>query len=402
MANPQSVIELVENCTGGKSGQAEINEGLSTARVTIVDMLDKKEIKPIQLHFGQLMESFCNVPGSDFYKKWGAGGIERAASQQALQDIAEAVAASGDFPIITQKFIHSELIPAYDEQMLSIADLFTEIDSNNETQFHAGLIDVDEPDRTPEGEYAPEGSPIEKSVEIKNHKVTRLTAITQETILFDKSGGAMLDRVRNAGGSMGRMRRRWIIRLIQDLSFTTNNFDLSANSTLKYDGETRTLFSTNHSSIDGQTNSNLLSAAGRENVTTTNLQDGDDLLGLMTDFHGRILNLGGDTVLVPRKQKFAAFSALNSDFEFDTSNRNTVNPIKMTGAASKQVADANVAANTWFYGNFKLQYVWQWVQREFTNDIGPELKRGVVRQFLSGFHGGFGARDYRLVIKYTT
>lgn len=400
MYNP-IVREVVKTYTSGKKPGAEYQEGLRQAGKAFIDMYvrgasGQGKVKPEHVPLSDLLESFCAPPGSPIKDRWGENAIESAAQAGYWAEVSEAIAASGDFNTLFTKHIHATFIPAYMSNIDDIMPLFTEVDSNNKVQYHGGLIDVDEPEYTPEGGSAPEGSPREKYVEIENYKVMRKTGITQETILYDKTGGQLIQRIRDLGQQSGRMRRRFILRRIQDLAYTDNNFNLSANTTLKYGGSTKALYSTDHSAIDKQTNSNTVTSATE--ITTPNIDTANQRLANMTDFYGRKISLRGDTILCGPDNWFAALKLTNSQDQFDTTDR-SVNPVRVAGIVRNVIQDAEVAANTWYYGSPAQQFVWQWAQRPQTQNIGAMLDKGLVAAYLIWWIGGFGARDYRFMVK---
>lgn len=389
-----SVIrQLVESQVASKTGAA-IFEGVHQARLMVEDMLDQRMITPQQILLKDMFEYLLAPPGSELYNKYGYGAIEHLARNSQMNEIAEAIAGSGDFNTLFTKYLNTAFIPEYNEIMEPWDVLYTELPSDDKVDFHGGLIDVDEPFLTGEGAPAHEGEPVEKYVEIENFKVTKFTKITEEVILFDKTGGKILDKVRRTGKGMARMKRRYILYRIQDRAYTENGYNLSANTTFKYGGSTAAMYSSDHSAID-QTNDNLGSGT---TVSTNNMSTAYKLLAAITDYWGRIINLTGDTLLVGSDNAFAASQLFNSPQIFDDSANGT-NPVKDMGLIQNVRASSEVSASTWFYGNFKDQFVLQQVRRPSSDPAGADLKYGVAAQYRHSDFFGFGARDYRLVVK---
>lgn len=399
---PTLVRDTVEAFIGGKYDDiAAVREGLGSARKAILRMINAPEsqpyhIKPTDIMLGDLIEYFVAPPGSAIRKKYQYNCIESLLRSEGLQAVSEAISASSDFNTLFTKLIHRQFMPAYESMVDDLTPLYMETDSDNRIQFHGGLIDVDEPELTREGEPAAEGKPQEKYVEIENFKLTRQTGITEETILYDKTGGQIMMRLTDLGEAVGRQRRRYILRRVQDLAYTDNHYNLSANTTFKYGGSTAAIFSNDHSSIDTQTNDNTIGSANT--VTTENMSSANQALRDITDVHGRKLSLRGDTLLVGTDNEFAAAELANSTQKFDSSD-NAINPVRVLGLIRNIVADPEVTSSTWYWGNFRRQYVLQWVKRPMVDRLGPKLDSGVVAAFRHVQIYGFGARDYRFVVK---
>lgn len=388
------IIEVAEHYTGGKSPGVETAEGLSTAAKALADRLDKGKIKPEEIHMGQLFESFVNFPGSKLRKKWGqlAGNVA-----DNNQDIIEAITSS-EFPFITGKLIQQTLIPEYERNIENLSLLLTEDDASpaTKTMDIAGTMGVEEPDSLLEGEEYQLTTDREKTVQLRAYKFGRRLAGTRELVTFDQTGGAILQRARNAGETMGNHRFTWVIQGVQDIAITATG--QAANTVFKYDGSTAALYANSHTGVDNQTNDNLITTP----LSTTGLRDMFVVLGKMVDYYGKDLrlNLRGPNIvlLVPLTLEVEARKLVTSTGDPDSANRGENVFRNAFSVMSDPGLEANSSSN-WYFGNFKRQFIWKWIWRPSVRDIPGDPRRDIVVEYVYGYYAAFGAQDYRFAGK---
>lgn len=400
-----AIESIFDNHCAGKSG-AEVREGIQSARLDLVEMLKTGLIKPNQIHLLGLMNKCTVYEGTELYDRYNGNphALFMAVEDQAFDVVSEAVAASGDFNTIFTQMIHNQFIPGYETAMQSVDPLITRMPSDMKIQYHGGLDEGDEPERIPEGEHYPENSPSEKYVTIENHKIGDTASITKETLLYDKTGGMLLDKIANRSDNMQRLIRRLVIKRVQDLAYTSNNFSFSANTALNINGSTRQIYASDHSSWDNkQTNNNTVTTASGQ-INSDILQIGFNRLANMTNIHGRIVNLApaGETLLVNSELYLPVTTMLNSVGNYQGAEiTQGGNAVKITGIVRNVVHDPEVTSGSYYWGNFKKQFVMQEVQRMQAVNAGSELGRGIIRKWVMDAILGFGARDYRWVVKFT-
>lgn len=395
------IESIFESHTADKSVDA-IPDGVRQASEDIEALMQSKKMPLSECHLVELMNQTCAYKGTALHEKYGRNGIEVAAQEGAWDKVSEAIAASGDFNNLFTKMIHNTFIPGYESALVSLEPLFTRMPSDTRIQYHGGIDAADEPERIPEGTSYPEKSPTEKYVQIENHKVGDTTGITKETILYDKTGGQLMTSIADRRDEMERMIRRWILSRVQDIAFTTNNFNLSASTSLQINGTTRAIYSSNHSSWDnGQSNDNVVASTSGD-ITSTILQSGYTLLANMTNIHGRKLGLtaGADTLLINSDKYFKTTNLVNASGSYENANTDA-NVVNIVGVARNIVHSPEVGTTTYFQGDFKRQFVLQEVQKISVQAAGAELTKGVLRKFIMDGIIGIGAREYRRVIKYT-
>ncbi len=389
----RNLIKETVNAYCGESKGQDRAEKLESWAKDLGNKLDKGVIAPNQVHLGQLFESMVNYPGSRIHNKVGEMAASADRADLSDTDISSAITAS-EFPFITGKLIHDTLIPSYEENLTGIDMLMTEDDTDRKVVDVAGTMGSEEPERLLEGEEYELTTDREKTIQIQTHKFGRRIPVTRELIQFDKTGGSILRKARNAGPQMARHRLTWAIQGIQDLAITATG--QAVNTIFKYDGSTAALYSSDHSAIDGQTNVNSIA----DTLTTLGLQASRKQLRKQTDFYGKKLRLDGEVLLVPE-----ALYVESSNFTVSITDPNQQKPgVAILFGGITVIGDPlldDTSTTAWFYGNFKRQFLWMWIWRPGVEPIPGDPRRDIVMEFKYGYYAGFGAQDYRYVIKST-
>ncbi|RLE37216.1 hypothetical protein DRJ17_07030, partial [Candidatus Woesearchaeota archaeon] len=153
-----------------------------------------------------------------------------------------------------------------------------------------------------------------------------------------------------------------------------------------------------HSTIDAQTNDNLLSGADSA-FGTTAIGSAIALLRKMVDSKGEYINILPTHLIIPPELEMQAVMLLNSAQMYDTTN-NAVNPYK---GQFKLVVSPYITSPEWFIGAPKKQVRVQWVQKPTTEsqgkDSGAAFERDVVARFKVSVYVGVGSTDYRYIVR---
>lgn len=389
----RSLIKNTVNAYCGDSKGADRKAKLKSWAQDLGDKLDKGVVVPNQIHLGQLFESMVNYPGSELFERVGELAASADRADVSDVDISSAITAS-EFPFITGKLIHDTLIPAYEENLAGLDMLLTEEDSDRKIVDVAGTMGSEEPARLLEGEEYELSTDREKTIQIQTHKFGRRIAITRELVSFDKTGGSILRKAKVAGPNMARHRLTWVMEGIQDIAIDATG--QAANTIFKYDGSTAALYSNDHSAIDGQTNDNSIT----DTLNTLGLQASRKQLRVQTDFYGKTLRLDGQVLLVPEALYVESMKLTKSMTDPDQQNSGVPNLFRGVTVIGDPLLDVT-STTAWFYGNFKRQFLWLWIWRPGVEAIPGDPRRDIIMEFKYGYYAGFGAQDYRGVIKST-
>ena len=387
----RNLIKDTVNTYCGETKGSDRKQKLKSWAKDLANKLDTGAIKPEQVHLGQLFESVVNYPGSDIHDRVGEMAASADRSDLSDADISSAITAS-EFPFITGKLIHDTLIPSYEENLTGLYMLMTEDDTDRKVVDVAGTMGTEEPERLLEGEEYELTTDREKTIQIQTHKFGRRIPVTRELVQFDKTGGSVLRKARDAGPQMARHRLTWVIQGIQDLAVSATG--QAVNTIFKYDGSTAALYSNDHSAIDGQTNDNSIT----DSLNTLGLQASRKQLRQQTDYYGKKLRLDGQVLLVPEALYVESRKLTASITDPDQQNPGVPNLFRGVTVIGDPLLD-DTSTSDWYYGNFKRQFLWMWIWRPGVESIPGDPRRDIIIEFKHGYYAGFGAQDYRYVIK---
>ena len=390
--NTRDMLRFIKENTGdnfGKSVTQMINEGMGSP------ITDPKYINPFSLHWGEMWEGVCN-PGQRLDVDGGSSDME----------VQEATVSTG-FPQMLGRAVHKVWIPAYQNNLMGADQLVMEVDSDRPLEYIDGIRAADEPEEVREGEAVPETQLREKYATIQNRLFQRELGFTRHTMMFDKSGGQLLQHATQYGEKMGIHRHRWIIEGTMDYAISATG--QTANTVLTMNGSTRTVYAATHTWDNAATNDN----AATESFGSAGMQQVMQQLMLMKD------EAGSETPIIPRTLVVSSF-LLNPAIEltkapgrFDSANR-TINVFGPGGLQTMNIgytglniiaspvidnSDATNGKYRWNLGDHQKQQRWQWVKRPTVEQIPGDLRRNIILSYLGMYWGAFGMTDYRYAVR---
>lgn len=380
-------------CSGRSHDDGSYVEGLEQAGAMIVEVANTKTKIKKMWNLDELFRQFVNYPGSELADQYGAGSIK---AEMSVREISNAATAS-QFPKITQTLIHQVLMEGYEFALKAeeIPFLVTEVSSDKERETIAGVESAGEPELTLEAQQYPAGKPIEKDVEIRNHKFGKTLAFTKELMLFDKTGGQIMDRAEQFGEKGGRHRRRWIFEALTDVAITATG--QAVNTVWNYKGTTAAVYANDHTSQYNRANDNLQVTQLGE----VGMNDAFTLLQNMTDFWGSEIEVVGEVLVVPSGKISEAVKLADSGDNPDSANRG-INVVKTLGWIKKVITDPVLDSQSqfvWYYGRPNRMLRWQWVWEPMTVDEGPEASKDIIMNLVYSYMGGLGVIDPLYMIK---
>ena len=308
--------------------------------------------------------------------------------------ISEAIASS-QFPTITGELISPVVLSAYDLALGDVAQLVTEIPMTKETEKLAGFTDPESLELVKELSPYEETAVGEKYVELKAHKFGRIISVSAEAILFDQTGQIM-DRARRVGENAGLHRAKYIVQKAADLACTADG--LAAHNSLFYNGSAVTIFSNDHSSIDGIANDNLITTA----LTAAGIDAAMGLLRRMQNTNGDYVTINPKFILIPPELEGTARRLFQSDLQFDLTNNNATAKNIYKNAFQIIVSPYLSDTNDWFVGDFPRQVYWGWVWKpkveSQTSTSEKAFENDIVQRFKVSYYGGANSVDYRYVV----
>lgn len=303
-------------------------------------------------------------------------------------NISEAVVSSA-FPKLTGELINSRLIMAYDAVATIGDSLVTTVPSNVQNETIAGITDLEVPEEVGEGQPYNSSTIAEKFVTASNVKYGRLIDITEETIMFDKTG-QILRRAAGMGTKAAQYRERLIVRAVQDLD--TNIYRPSGVPTAFYSAANNNLIT-----------SNSFGESGLENVIRNAQLMKSDAVGTIDDDY-IFIDTNNLTVLVPVQLWVEAWQMANSVLTPE-SNENAQNFFKGRFNPMSSPYISKESATTWYAGNFKEDFWWLevWPLQVLTQKPGheDEFKADVKARHKVRFYGTAAAVDTKHCFKNT-
>lgn len=367
-------------------------EGANAAAEQIGNLIDEGKLNTRDISLKQVYEELVDCP------------ISESASR-----VSEALNSSA-FPNVAQKIIHSDIIKEYNLAVGSAANLVTEAQASRTDEelvvgFTAG-------DTTPmlrrQGMAYEETSMGEKNWTIKMADFGRMISLTREVIFEDRTG-EVLSRARDIGRAAGHHKQKMIIESIEIAARTA--FEETASSAAVYKGTARnaaTMYSNDHSALDGQANDNLLASNALSDYT--DLDAVYQAFANMVDEAGNKVDIVPNTLLVPAALKAKAFQIMNSQMlgggQTDTVSP-TYNPVNDLAQGGLNIASSVFLSSStdWYMGDFSKQLKWLNVYAPSTESQGANSELAFTNQIVSRFrfsyHAGIGHTDWRYIAKST-
>ena len=387
--NKNGVIRnLVESEVQKADGNTYV--GYEKAGNKVEQLLESGKVTTRDFSFRQLYEELVDVPL----------GADSAQVAEALN--------SSSFPTVASKVINKDIIDEYNLALGDVGNLVRESDATRTDEelvvgFTAG-------DTTPlirrQGMAYEETSMGEKSWKIIMADFGRMISLTREVIFEDRTG-EVLKRARDIGRAGGHHKQRMIVETIE--ASARSAFEESSFGGANYKGSDITLYSNDHSSLDGQTNDNLV--ASNALVDYTDLEAVYLAFAAMVDEAGDKISIVPNTMLVPQALMATASKIMNSQFLHDGSSNSNVpsyNPVHDIASGSTMDIVSSVflsSASTWFMGDFSNQLLGLNVYAPATASQGADSELAftnqIVARFRWSYHYGLGHTDWRYIIKST-
>lgn len=312
-------------------------------------------------------------------------------------ELAETITAAA-MPVLTGKLLHGVFIAGYESLTNMVMPLVQEVTSTRSKETIGGLSAHDNLQLTREATPFQHSQPSEKYSEIANHKFGLIVDLTKEAVVEDRTG-QIVATARDIGVKGGTHQHAYIIEKVTDVAITATGE--AANTSLRINGSTRTMYANDHSSWDVQTNDNLAASSA---LGSTGLKTARTLLGLMKDEKGDPIIVIPRFLLVPVELEVTALEQMGSQQKPGTGN-NEINAFRNAYTIiSSPILDATLGT-TWYLGDPSRQTRLQWYDRPRTDTMGASAQMAfnsdIVSQFKFHYHAGVGCTDYRYVVKAT-
>jgi len=272
--------------------------------------------------------------------------------------------------------------------------------SRPDYEYIAGVRAISKMPRVRPGQNYPVSDIGEKSVRIEVAKFGEILEIERELVLSDQTG-QILNRARMAGEMMGEHRHQFIVETIQDSARTA--LDEATSTALVYNGSAVTVYSSDHTAVDGVTNDNLASSSA---ISTASMDTVYGLFGVMTDEKSRYITVVPKAILV-HPTKFRTAWSMCTDLSLESTssaNRGANFYAQKLGLVPYQSPYISTTTD-WYVGDFAKQTVWMWYWKPAVDRQGVDsdaaFERDVVARFKYYYSAGCGLRDYRWVVKAT-
>lgn len=296
------------------------------------------------------------------------------------------------FPVATGNIITNKVIEAYNMDGLIGDMLTTRMPSNLRSETIPGFTASQGPDEVAEGDQYKDSSIGEKYVTTETSKKGRLISVTEETILFDRTGEILM-RAQKIGEATAQEREKAILNGVTGVN----------PNVYKPNGIATTLYAAGNKNILGS--NGLTDWASIEALEVYHAENVKD------DRQGET----GEPVLwMPRQllvypaNKYTAKRIVSATEIREVTNTNTTtlsgNPIDTNLAILSSPLMPTAGTNTdWFYGDFPRQFGWQeiWPIQTFAQGASSDLafERDIIARFKVRYYGGIFAMDTRYVMK---
>lgn len=309
-------------------------------------------------------------------------------------DFTESLSTSA-FPKITGALISKKVQEAYDLEY-GIGDmLVTKISSKVKDETIVGFGADNAMKEVAEGIDYEEGSITEKYHMIKNVKFGRIISLTKEMVMFDQTGQMML-RAQGIGEAAKSSRELTIMNAVLELTSSGNR------AAWRPAGVATTLYS--NTSNDPYTSGTLDNLGSEALADETDLATALTLFSQFTDEQGLPMRVTPKILLSGLSLKSVANQICYSGQAVKASTpAGTKNIFDGTLALDSTFIDQRLAVTSWFYGDFKKQFVYTEVTPLQIEQQGSEsesaFKADVVSKYKVSYFGGCGAVSNRYVVK---
>jgi hypothetical protein len=358
---------MFRNKTGVALRELLESQGEDMAVEVVRNLLETKKVQPHDFSIREIWEA-CH-PGTT--------------------NISEAIVSSA-FPKLTGELINSRLIAAYEAIPTIGEQLVTTVPSNVQNETIAGMTATETLEEVGEGKEVPGSTFTEKYVTALNKKYERRIDITEETIMFDKSG-QILARADTLGANARRYKERLILRGIQDADGDVYNPS----------GTPTTFYSTSNQNL---ITSNPFGESGLEGVIKQAQMMKGDSLGTSVDDDYIFIDTNNLQVLVPVDLWVEAWQMANSTLTPESSE-NAQNFFKGRFTPLSSPFITHQSTTTWYAGNFAKDFWWLEVWPIQTISLRPGSEMEYLREIKAShkvrMYGTITAVDHRHSFKCT-
>ncbi|RJR27752.1 hypothetical protein C4561_01470 [candidate division WWE3 bacterium] len=309
--------------------------------------------------------------------------------------VAEAMVGTA-FPYFTEKVLVPIIRREYEWALNDILSLCTETTTNKQTVNVPGLGNFQGAEKVGSGQEYVHDQGEENMCTVKLHKYGHIIDITREAILNDEAG-ILESRAAGAGKYMGRLIHEIGVKKLTNVTTISLNGE-GANTAFTYNETGYAHFSTDHSSIDGQTNSNVdTTAFSYAGITAV-----EKLLLLMKDDRGKRAPVMPKVLMVPVALRQTAMQLLGSERQYDNAN-NAVNVYKNAFVPFYSPFLDDNSSTLYYLGDPKTAFYLFWRMRPTTTvqSTGSDdaFKRDIVLAYKYASEFNFGLLDYRVVAR---
>ncbi len=315
------------------------------------------------------------------------------------------------FQVVTGELIGRKVIEGYEDDGGFIGDkLVTVLPSRLRNQKIAGFKALAGPTEVAEGHPYEESTFEEKFVSTQETKQGRILSINEELIAFDQTG-EINRRAMALGYYLRQERERTIVRAVTDAEAA------SANYVYRPNGAGSELYKTDGSNSNWVGAGNTTSPAFNAAVPLVDWTDVETVLHYRAtevtddrlDGTARPIVMPVKQLLVSENLRGTARSVVHSteitvtDADSETRFANPVHSLAEVLSSPFIDEQGGQAANDWYLGDFRRQFVWTevWPVQTFLqrNDSQAAFDRDVVLRVKVRYYGGVSAVDTRFVTK---
>jgi hypothetical protein len=365
---------------------AELKEAQKATSEDLVRFVKEGEIKPEQVSIGEVFDVLVG-------ESLDAKGVNFDRRFSDFDEIREEMVSSM-FPYTTGKLINPAVIEQYEVDTSNIRQLVREVESNRREEDIVGFTDAHKPRHVEEGEPYPEAQMGEKRAHIRNHKFGQGLGLTVEMVRFDQTG-ELMNTARDSGTGIADILEEFIAYRLADTAWT--EIQESTSQAFVYGGTRYAMYADDHSSVDAQTNDNLV-GSGNGAPSISQVQTMGQLLTAMKTEKGRPARVR-PRIVFGHAQMADQFEQFFNRQEYD---KDSAEKNKNIYQGRYQIVTSQFFPSTsnWFLGDparqFRLQWVWE---PKVTVLSQGDPKRDILVNYYVSMFCGVGATDYRWVAK---
>ncbi|MCB9950904.1 MAG: hypothetical protein H6824_07970 [Planctomycetaceae bacterium] len=377
----------------------------------IVQLLNENQVSPDDFSYYELAQACGILPKLRSLRESFLPSDARLNSTAAIGHLLQENVGTSLFQVITGELIARKVIEGYEDESGFIGDkLVTTVPSRLRNTKIAGFKALAGPTEVTEGQPYQESTFEEKYVTTIESKQGRILSINEELIAFDQTG-EIHRRAMALGYYLRQERERTIVRAVTDADAGGGNY------VYRPAGVGSALYATDGSNRNYVGTGNVTSTDFASPVPLVDWTDVEEVLHYRAtqvkddriDGDQRPIIAPARQILVSERLRGTARSIVNST-EIVTSTPQgelrCANPINgMVEVLSSPFVDEQgaAAAQDWFIGDFKRQFVWTeiWPVQTFLQQAESEsaFERDVVLRVKARYYGGISAVDTAFVTK---